>query len=229
MAATCQFASRAPARPRSAARERQVPGQVDDPVVLRVVVGQALVVVGLSGLREGGDGAVRGVGEEGRGLGGVEVARERVGRLERHARARGPPHLHDERVVPGPAVARLHLDGRERGVGAGRGGGVEERAAGQDLRCGDVQIGVAEQVPAPGPRVAARSAPSPEGSRCTLTFQTCTRGLSRSHWTGRIEWATRARSGGRERRVRDHGRGVAGGLVTVTIRFCWLLVLKYRP
>jgi len=62
-------------------------------------------------------------------------------------------------------------------------------------------------------------------ARCALTFQTCSRGEVRSHCIGRIVLPTPRSNGG----VGNAGlamtnRGVAGGLVTVTIRFCCTVV-----
>ena len=66
----------------------------------------------------------------------------------------------------------------------------------------------------------------PQSSRWTFTFHTCTRGLSSSYWMGRMV-LPRPRSKGGTGKVglAMLTRGVAGGLVTVTIRFWWLLVL----
>src|SRR4051794_16931 len=69
-----------------------------------------------------------------------------------------------------------------------------------------------------------------------LKLYTWTRGFSMSHCTGRIVLPT-PRSNGATGNVRLVNvallamlmRGVAGGFVTVTIRFCWLFVLKYSP
>src|SRR6266540_6449362 len=70
----------------------------------------------------------------------------------------------------------------------------------------------------------------PASSRWTLTFHTCTCGVSMSHCIGRIERPD-VRSNGAFGKVgfANTTRGVAGGLVTVTMRFCELLVLKYTP
>ena len=67
-------------------------------------------------------------------------------------------------------------------------------------------------------------------ARSTVAFHICRRGLSRSHCTGLMVLPT-PRSNGGDGNVgfAITNRGVAGGLVTVTIRFCWLLVLKYSP
>src|SRR5205814_8190498 len=83
------------------------------------------------------------------------------------------------------------------------------------------------------PRDAAKPSVAsalPGINRCTLTLPMCRRGFSRFHWTGRIELPTPRSNGG----VGNVGlaitnRGVAGGFVTVTIRFCWFIVLKYSP
>ena len=74
------------------------------------------------------------------------------------------------------------------------------------------------------PRDAAKPSVAsalPGINRCTLTLPMCRRGFSRFHWTGRIELPTPRSNGG----VGNVGlaitnRGVAGGFVTVTIRFC---------
>ena len=48
-----------------------------------------------------------------------------------------------------------------------------------------------------------------------------------SYWIGRMERApSREKSGTGKVGFGITGRGVAGGLVTVTIRFWWLMVLK---
>src|SRR5918993_3957263 len=66
-----------------------------------------------------------------------------------------------------------------------------------------------------------------QNSSWTFMLKTWTRGVSRSHCTGRIEIApARVKSGVGNVGLTMTGRGVAGGLVTVTIRFWWLLVLK---
>src|SRR5688572_27071873 len=66
-------------------------------------------------------------------------------------------------------------------------------------------------------------------SRSMLAFHTCTRGLSRSHWIGRIDMLPPRVNGLGNVGLAITGRGVAGGFVTVTIRFCWFCVLKYKP
>ena len=54
-----------------------------------------------------------------------------------------------------------------------------------------------------------------------LALNTWIRGLSRSYCTGRIEIApARVKSGVGKVGLTITGRGVAGGFVTVTIRFC---------
>src|SRR6266508_11611 len=72
---------------------------------------------------------------------------------------------------------------------------------------------------------------NPAGSvRWTLTFQTCNRGFSRSHCTGLIVLPTPRSNGGLGNAgLAMTNRGVAGGFDTVTIRFCWFVVLKYKP
>jgi len=67
----------------------------------------------------------------------------------------------------------------------------------------------------------------PGSSRWRLRFHTWTRGSSMSYWIGRMERAPRReKSGTGKVGLGITGRGVAGGLVTVTIRFWWLMVLK---
>ncbi len=226
--ASCQSAKSARARPLDLAGERQVPGEVDDPVVLRVVVGETPVVVGVGELGHPGHVAVGRVGEEGRGLGGVDVARERVGGLEAEAAHRDPAQLHDQGVVPGLPVAALELDRGEAGVRPRGGGRVEGGAVGERLGDRHVHVAVAQQVPAPRAGVAhGQDHPprqlllhvqvpdvEPRGLRCPTGW---------GEWTGRR--ASRSRASGSPGRGIT-GRGVNGGLVTVTMRFCWLLLLK---
>ena len=70
----------------------------------------------------------------------------------------------------------------------------------------------------------------PNSSRWTLTFQTWTCGVSTSHCTGRTDRPdVRSNGGFGNVGLGNTTRGVAGGFVTVTIRFCELLVLKYIP
>ena len=95
---------------------------------------------------------------------------------------------------------------------------------------GDVDVAAAQQVLAARTGVADRRDELAGSVRCTLTFHMCSRGLSRSHCTGRIELPTPRSNGGFGNvGLAMTNRGVAGGFVTVTIRFCWLLVLKYSP
>ena len=65
-------------------------------------------------------------------------------------------------------------------------------------------------------RGRAELQPLPDGLRCTLAFQTCSRGSARSHCIGRIVLPT-PRSNGGDGKVglAITNRGVAGGLVTV--------------
>src|SRR5690349_14737081 len=63
-----------------------------------------------------------------------------------------------------------------------------------------------------------------------LMFHTCRLGLSRLYSIGRTDGMELAAKLGRGKLgLAMTGRGVQGGLVTVTIRFCWLFVLKYKP
>ena len=119
-------AARQPADAAQIAAERQLPRRVHHPVVFGVIVGQALVVVEARELRECVGGAVGGVGKECGRLRGVDVSRERVRRLEAQSVLPPPPDLHQQRVVPGVAVALLQLDGGE--------GGVRPRRAGREKR-----------------------------------------------------------------------------------------------
>ena len=90
-----------------------------------------------------------------------------------------------------------------------------------------VDVVAAQQVPSARSGIADVTAVRPAISRCRLTFHTCTCGVSTSHCIGRIERPD-VRSNGAFGNVgfANTTRGVAGGLVTVTIRFCELLVLK---
>jgi hypothetical protein len=67
---------------------------------------------------------------------------------------------------------------------------------------------------------------SNHSSRWRLTFHICRYGFSRSYWMGRIDCDPVANEGTGKMGLAMTGRGVAGGFVTVTIRFCWLFVLK---
>ena len=64
---------------------------------------------------------------------------------------------------------------------------------------GEVHVGTAQQVE-PARSGVRRASPTIENgsSRCTLTFHTCSLGLSRSHWTGRIEMLPGRGNGGSE-------------------------------
>ena len=161
----------------SAVGARQLPDEVHDPVVLGMEVGETLVVAG-NELRHRRRRGRRRVGEERRVLRRVLGLRPRVGRLHLQAVAPALPHLDDERLVPGVAVARLHFDRRESSCsGASDRRRIEQRAVGQRRRRRDVQIGVAPQVPAARTRVAERQTIQSAGSSCcTFTFHMCTRG-----------------------------------------------------
>ena len=99
-------------RTRERVGARQIPDEVQRPVVLGVEIGEALVVVRneLGHRRRRGGGRV---GEERRVLGRVLGPRPRVRRLHLQAVAPALAQIDDQRAVPGVAVAGLHLDRRK--------------------------------------------------------------------------------------------------------------------
>ena len=90
-----------------------------------VVVGEALVVVESGELGHGGSSAVGAVGEEGRGLGGVEIAGERIRALELQIATETFADFEEAGVIPGVAVARLEFDGGPVRIAAGSSGREE--------------------------------------------------------------------------------------------------------
>ena len=158
------------------------------------------------------------------------LLRPGVGRLEREAARRLRRSSTIRALYQRIAVAALQLDRCRSWVRARQAGGKNSVPSAVRQRRGDVGVGVSEQMFAARPGVPDRGDDVADSSRCTLTFHTCTRGFLEIP----LDRPDRVGDAALERRFGNVGlamttRGVAGGFVTVTIRFCWLLVLKYSP